>query len=64
MQGKDKPKTAGSASGATDDKQKKDQAAAQADKNKKDQIEKPIKTKQSKGKATFLCAGNRCMVTA
>ncbi len=64
MQGKDKPKTAGSNSGVADDKQKKDQAAAQADKNKKDQIEKPIKTKQSKGKATFVCAGNHIKVTA
>lgn len=57
MQGKDKPKTAGSSLATQDDKQKKDQAAAQADKNKKEQIEKPIKLKQSKGKATFLCAG-------
>ena len=45
MQGKDKPKTAGSSLATQDDKQKKDQAAAQADKNKKEQIEKPIKLK-------------------
>ena len=35
MQGKDKPKTAGSSLATHDDK-KKEQAAAQADKNKKE----------------------------
>jgi hypothetical protein len=49
MQAKDKPKTAGSSqnpSSSADDKQRKDQQAANAaDKQKKEQIEKPIKQK-------------------
>lgn len=53
MQKQDKGK-----SGAADDalfKGKKDSSSNGAD--KKESIEKPLKQKQIKGKATFVCAG-------